>query len=335
MLAPESAPAITIIGGPAGAGKTALRDHLLCSGHGLRVAVLDNVDGPAGEIDLVSAHDGELGTLRGGCICCSLRGELVAAILGLIVAQPAPEHIIVETSGAADPGAIAEALGVLELRGIIRHTSVLAVFDVEQLSQTASDRGHRRLLRRQLRAADLIILGKTDLVDAARLAAVEAELHASVPRARVLAAQHGRVAPELALGVGQHAPDLAHAVAGARPGYASWRYTTSEPLALPSLRRALDELPAGILRAQGVARLAEAPEHRALIHMVGPRGQIVLGAPWGAESPGSSLVFIGPPGGLDGRALRAALDACVDRDSASRPAQPTPIIPPAPWLRGP
>jgi len=333
MLSPESAPAVTIIGGPFGAGKTTLRDHLLGSGHGLRVAVLDNVDGPAGEIDLVSAHGGELGTLRGGCICCSLRGELVAAILGLIVAQPAPEHIIVETSGAADPGAIAEALGVLELRGIIRHTSVLAVFDVEQFTRTAYERDHRRLLRRQLRGADLIILGKTDLVEAARLTAVEAALRERLPRARILVAQHGRVAPELALGVGQHAPDLAHAAAGARPGFVSWRYTSDEPLTLPSLRRALDELPPGVCRAEGVARLAEAPSHRALIHTVGLRGQIVLGAAWGAESPGSSLVFIGPPGGFDGEALRAVLDACVDREGASRSAELPPIIPAAPWLR--
>lgn len=333
MLSPETAPAVTIIGGPFGAGKTTLRDHLLRSGHGLRVAVLDNVDGPAGEIDLVSAHGGELGTLRGGCICCSLRGELVAAILGLIVAQPAPEHIIIETSGAADPGAIAEALGVLELRGIIRHTSVLAVFDVEQFTRTAYERDHRRLLRRQLRGADLIILGKTDLVEAAGLAAVEAALRERLPRARILVAQHGRVAPELALGVGQHAPDLAHAAAGARPGFVSWRYTSDEPLTLPSLRRALDELPRGVCRAEGVARLAEAPSHRALIHMVGLRGQIVLGAPWGSETPSSSLVFIGQPGELDGEALRAVLDACAEHEGASRSAELTPIIPPAPWLR--
>ncbi len=333
MLGPETAPAVTIIGGPSGAGKTTLRDHLLRSGHGLRVAILDNVDGPAGEIDLVSAHGSELGTLRGGCICCSLRGELVAAILGLIVAQPAPEHIIVETSGAADPGAIAEALGVLELRGIIRHTSVLAVFDVEQFTRTAYERDHRRLLRRQLRGADLIILGKTDLVEAAGLAAVEAALRERLPRARILVAQHGRVAPELALGVGQHAPDLAHAAAGARPGFVSWRYTSDEPLALPSLRRALDELPPGVFRAEGVVRLAEAPSHRALIHMVGLRGQIVLGAPWGDDSPSSSLVFIGQPGGLDGESLRVVLNACAEREGASRSAELTTIIPPAPWLR--
>lgn len=333
MLRPETAPAVTIIGGPFGAGKTTLRDHLLRCGHGLRVAVLDNVDGPAGEIDLVSAHGGELGTLRGGCICCSLRGELVAAILGLLVAQPAPEHIIVETSGAADPGAIAEALGVLELRGIIRHTAVLAVFDVEQFMQPAYERDHRSLLRRQLRGADLIILGKTDRVEAARLAAVEAALRERLPRARILVAQPGRVAPELVLGVGLHAPELAHAAAGARPGFVSWRYTSDQPLALRSLRRALDELPTGIFRAEGVARLAEAPSHRALIHIMGLRGQIVLGAPWGAESPSSSLVFIGQPGGLDGDALRVVLDACVEREGASCSAELTPIIPLAPWLR--
>jgi G3E family GTPase len=331
MLSPDTAPAVTIIGGPVGAGKTTLRDHLLRSSHGLRVAVLDNVDGPAGEIDLVSAHGGELGTLRGGCICCSLRGELVAAILGLIVAQPAPEHIIVETSGAADPGAIAEALGVLELRGIIRHTSVLAVFDAEQFTRTTYERDHRRLLRRQLRGADVIVLGHTDRVEAARLADVEAALRARLHRARILVAQHGRVAPELVFGVGQHEPDLAHAAAGARPGFVSWRYTSSEPLAIQSLRRALDEFPTGIFRVQGVARLAEAPSHRALIQMVGPRSQIVLGAPWGSESPRSSLVFIAQPGGLDEEALRVALDACVD--GSPRSAELTPIIPSAPWLR--
>jgi len=325
---PESVPAVTIIGGCAGVGKTTLREQLVRSCPGLRFAVLDNVDGPAGGSDLIGAHGDEPVTMGGGCICCSLRGDLVAAIVGLVAATPTPDHILIEASGAADLGALAGALAGLELRGLIRHTSVLAVFDVERFGRPPPSRGQLRLQRRQLRCADLIVLAMADRVDPSRIAAVEASLRTALPRVRILIAERGRVAPELALGVGDLEQD---ADARPRAGFSSCHYTSSTPIVLSALRRFLHELPSSVVRVQGVAHLLDAPTHRALVRATGPRYQLVLGAPWSSDPPGAAMVFLGRPGGIDEAALRAGLDACADHRGP--PAEVAPMIPRAPWLR--
>lgn len=327
MPVPESVPPVTIIGGSTGVGKTTLREQLVSSCRGLRFAVLDNVDGPAGDSDPVGARASESVTMGGGCICCSLRGDLVAAIVGLVARTPTPDHILIEASGAADLGTLAASLAGLELRGIIRHTSVLAVFDAEGYRRTP-DRDQLRRERRQLRAADLIVLARADRADPGRLTDVEAALRTQLPGVRILLAERGWVAPELALGVGDPEDD-----AGDRPrsGFDSWRYTSSAPLALPALRRILDELPSGVVRSQGVVHLLDAPADQALVRTVGPRCQLLLGAPWGPDVPGSAIVFFGRAGEIDKAALQTALDACAEHPAP--PPDLAPLIPGAPWLR--
>lgn len=327
MPSPDSAPAVTIIGGAAGVGKTTLREQLVRSCPELRFAVLDNVDGPARDGDEVGARAGEPLTIGGGCICCSLRGDLVAAIVGLVARVPTPDHILLEASGAAELGALAMALAGLELRGVIRHTSALAVLDAEGYGRT-TERDQLRRERRQLRDADLIVLARADRVGPARITAVEAALRAQLPGARILVAERGWVAPELALGVGELADD---AGVGPRSGFDCWRYRSSAPLALPALRRVLDGLPPGVVRSRGAVHLLDAPAHRALVRTTGRRCQILLGAPWGPDAPGSALVFFGRPGELDKAALQAALDACAGHRGRLPDASQT--IPQAPWLR--
>lgn len=318
---------MTIIGGSTGVGKTTLRGQLVRSCPELRFEVLDNVDRPAGDSDEVGARVGGPVTMGGGCICCSLRGDLVAAIVGLVTRTPEPDHILIEASGAADLGALATALAGLELRGVIRHTSVIAVFDAEGYGRT-SDRDQLRRERRQLRGADLIVLARADRVGRARVSAVEAALRAQLPGVRILIAERGWVAPELALGVGGLEDD---AGVRPRPGFDSWRFTSSAPLVLPALRRVLDELPSGVVRSRGVVHLLDAPTHRALVRTTGRRCQLLLGAPWGLDAPGSAIVFFGRPGEVDKAALQAALDACVAHRGSGPDVSQT--IPRAPWLR--
>ena len=106
-MAPEPIP-VTVIGGFLGAGKTTLLNHILSANHGRRVGVLVN-DFGAINIDatLVVGVDGDTVSLANGCICCSMRDDLVGACLALLARPERPDHLIVETSGVSDPVAIA------------------------------------------------------------------------------------------------------------------------------------------------------------------------------------------------------------------------------------
>jgi G3E family GTPase len=110
-MASHGAIPVTIVGGYLGAGKTTLVNHLLRHSQGRRIAVLVNDFGElAIDAELIEARDGDMLQLAGGCVCCSFGSDLLAALLRLRDMQPAPRHILIETSGVALPGAVARTL---------------------------------------------------------------------------------------------------------------------------------------------------------------------------------------------------------------------------------
>src|SRR5207344_1906043 len=151
----------TVIGGFLGAGKTTLLNRLLRRDSGRRFAVMVN-DFGALDIDsrLVVDHGGDTIALANGCLCCSIGDSLVTTLLALLERPQRFDHIVVEASGVADPGRIAD-LAVLDPR-LVRD-GVIVVVDAETVRQRAEDRRVGDTIARQLAAADLLVLNKIDL----------------------------------------------------------------------------------------------------------------------------------------------------------------------------
>jgi G3E family GTPase len=178
----------------------------------------------------------------------------------------------------------------------------------------------------QLKAADLVVLNKIDLVDADGRRRVETLVRKTVPRARVLPAERGAVAPELLLGLQRSGPlppaDLhVHMSNAAAPHhhaeFVTWSWVSQTPLSSRRLRRVIDALPPTVFRAKGVVLLAREPTRRAVLHVVGRRAELELGEAWGDTPRLSELVFIGAPGSMDPIALDESLRACERDPTAS------------------
>lgn len=200
---------LTLLTGFLGAGKTTLLNRILHADHGLRVAVLVNDFGAINiDTQLVVGVEGETISLANGCICCTIRDDLLQAALQLVERADPPEYIIVETSGVSDPEAVAVTFLLPELRSRIQLDSILTVVDAEQvLSLTGAD---ALLAEDQVALADIVILNKVDLATPELLEQVRAWVEEVAPRARVLETVHGNAPLELLLGVGAFSPERLH-----------------------------------------------------------------------------------------------------------------------------
>ena len=196
---------VTVLTGYLGAGKTTLLNRILTEDHGKRYAVIVNEFGEIGiDNDLVVGADEDVFEMNNGCVCCTVRGDLIRVVSGLMKRQrpgkPAFDAIIVETTGLADPGPVAQTFFVDdEVREKTRLDSVTALADALHIMARLDD---SREAREQIAFADRIILNKTDLVDEAQLVAIEARLRALNPIAPVMRAQRADVPLDKVLGLG-------------------------------------------------------------------------------------------------------------------------------------
>lgn len=272
----------TVIGGFLGAGKTTLLNRLLRAAAGRRFAVMVNDFGVL-DIDgrLVADHGGDTIALTNGCLCCTIGDSLVTTLLALLEKSDRFDHIVVEASGVADPGRIAD-LAVLDPR-LVRD-GVIVVVDAETVRQRAADRRVGDTITRQLAAADLLILNKIDLEG--DVPALRSWLSTQSP-APVLEAKQADVPIDVLFGL----PRLGGtASADASDVFASWSYEWPEPVerdvVLGMLRNA------GVLRAKGIVQFADAPAARSVIHLVGSRLDFSDSEPW-RDGETSRLVLLG------------------------------------------
>lgn len=331
---------VTVISGFLGAGKTTLLNHLLADPRGRPLLVLVNDFGAVDiDQDLIVSRDTQTVSLANGCVCCTVQHDLIGVLSGLARLEAPPEHIVIEASGIADPANLAELFELGRFEPAIPLAAVITVADAELVREQVEDWAGRVVLR-QLASADLIVLSKTDIVEPDTLATTRAWLAQVTPHTPVIEATRGRVPAELLLmerdppcrsGEGREvAPRgedrLAH-------GFAVWSHTTAEMFDSDALRTALSKLPTGIVRAKGIVRIAEAPERRTVVHVVGRRIDISDGGPWAeasATSRGpadeSRLVVIGQEGAVDARALAALIDGALapGRTRARRPIADAP-----------
>ena len=200
---------VTVLTGYLGAGKTTLLNRILTEDHGKRYAVIVNEFGEIGiDNDLVVGADEDVFEMNNGCVCCTVRGDLIRVVAGLMKRQkpgaPAFDAIIVETTGLADPGPVAQTFFVDEdVKAKTTLDSVTALVDAKHVMARLDD---SKEAREQVAFADRIILNKTDLATEAELVAVEQRLRNLNPLAPITRAERANVPLDQVLGL--HGFDL-------------------------------------------------------------------------------------------------------------------------------
>ena len=333
----------TIVTGFLGAGKTTLIRHVLETAGGRRLALVVNEFGDVGVDGEVlrgcgaqACRDEAIVELANGCICCTVADDFVPAIEKLLALDPPPEHIIIETSGLALPKPLVKAFDWPAVRRRLTVDGVIAVVDAAAVAagrfaddpaklaaQRAADPNveHDNPLEEvyedQLLCADLIVLNKTDLVDDAARARVEAEIAAIVPRAvKVVATRRGRIDAAVLLGLDARAEDDLAARPSHHDAEPDHDHDDFDSLVVPLppvaeaegfLRRlaALAERH-DVLRVKGFVAVRDKPL-RLLVQGVGARFEKSFDRPWApGEVRGGRLVVIGEKG-LDHEAIRRAV----------------------------
>jgi G3E family GTPase len=196
---------VTVLTGYLGAGKTTLLNRILSEPHGKKYAVIVNEFGEIGiDNDLVVGADEEVFEMNNGCICCTVRGDLVRIIDGLMRRKGKFDAIIVETTGLADPAPVAQTFFIDENVGRkAKLDAVVTVADAKWLQERLKDAPEAK---NQIAFADVILLNKTDLVAAEELSEVEGRIRGINPYARVHKTERCKIAlPEV---LGRNAFDL-------------------------------------------------------------------------------------------------------------------------------
>ncbi len=178
---------VTVLTGYLGAGKTTLLNRILTRRHGRRIAVIVNEFGEIGiDGELIVGGDEELVELSNGCVCCTVRGDLVRTVRGLLARAPLPDAIVVETTGLAAPAPVAQTFLVDHvLQSRTRLDSITTLVDARHISDRLDD---SREAVEQVAFADQIVLNKVELASGEALGAIEARLRRLNPLAPIIRA---------------------------------------------------------------------------------------------------------------------------------------------------
>jgi len=300
---------VTLLTGFLGAGKTTLLNRILSEEHGQRFAVIENEFGEAGiDSDILINSDEQIVEMNNGCICCTVRGDLVRILGQLAARRDAGEigfdRVIIETTGLADPAPVAQTFFVEEAIGrAYRLDAIVTVVDALHGPQQL-DEHHEA--QEQVGFADRILLSKTDLVAPQQAEALIKRLHGMNARAQVGVVDFGHTDIAQILQVGgfdldailEIEPDFLHDVAHEHDDdISSFVFRSARPFIVGKLEAFLSlmltEHGPDMLRYKGVLNIAEMPDRVVFqgVHMM--MGSDV-GQPWRrGESRESVLVFIG------------------------------------------
>jgi G3E family GTPase len=239
-----------------------------------------------------------------------------------------PEHIVIESSGVANPAGIVKSFLEPEIWGTVQLDGVITVVDAEQTLDLPAEEA--RLARTQVAGGDLIVLNKVDLVDTATLAGVRDWIDGVRPGIQVFETSRCRLSMEILLGAGTMTAGNAGVIAG--PGvhvhevgtsseapdhghgddhgiaFDTWTYTADAPLSMVWLQEIITHLPSTVFRMKGFVHSADEPERRTVVQLVGRRATLTPSRPWGAETPRTRLVFISRSDTVNYPAIEQALD---------------------------
>jgi cobalamin biosynthesis protein CobW len=297
---------VLLIAGYLGAGKTTLLNHLLANPGGRRIAAIVNdfgaIDIDAGLLGTVS--DGVV-SLKNGCICCSLQGDLLRTLASVIKRPSPPDAIVIETSGISDPAEIIRNLmdpvifKVAPLETVVTLVDARRVLDEPQLAQDA-------LWRSQLRAADFVLLTKTDLLEGDERGRIVEIIGKHKPASVLFDVVEGVVAPDLLFGRAVAEPRVTP-----KPGpsasepFASVSWTSQAPLSLTRFQQVVSTLAQRTQRMKGLFVFADHSAQPMLFQCVGARATL-------SQSP------LPPPDGLTAQLVLIGRDGDIDADQIDR-----------------
>lgn len=195
MPANEPTIPVTVLTGFLGSGKTTLLNRILSEQHGQRIAVIENEFGQIGvDHELVINAEEEIFEMNNGCICCTVRGDLIRILGNLMRRRSKFDRVIVETTGMANPGPVAQTFLVDEdTKSQFSLDGIVTMIDARHFADQID---RNKEVREQVAFADVIVLNKTDLVDATALDALERRIRAMNAMARI-----ERAAPQIRAGV--------------------------------------------------------------------------------------------------------------------------------------
>ncbi|WP_026481298.1 cobalamin biosynthesis protein CobW [Ahrensia sp. 13_GOM-1096m] len=341
----------TVITGFLGAGKTTMIRNLLQNANGKRIALIINEFGDLGVdgdvlkgcgIDTCTEDD--IVELNNGCICCTVADDFIPTMEKLLERENRPDHIIIETSGLALPQPLVAAFNWPEIKTQVTVDGVITVIDAAAVSEGRFAHDHDKLdaqraadeeldhespleelFEDQIRAADMIVLNKSDLIDADRLEAVKAIVQSQTDRAlKIVSAKHGELPIEVLLGLGSategeienrkshheihHADGHEHD----HDEFESFVVETGEIADTEKFIAGLKTIIAAhdVLRLKGFCAVPGKPM-RLVVQAVGQRIETYFDRAWQAgETPSSRLVVIGLHD-LDQAAIAAEIKAAV------------------------
>lgn len=309
---------VTILTGFLGAGKTTLLNYILKQQHGYKFAVIINEVGKIG-IDggLVENTKDEVLELSNGCLCCTVRKDLVKGVQNLFK-KGGFDYLLIETTGIADPQPVAQTfLNIPQLQQYARLDSIITVVDAEQIEKQMKE---TETAREQVAMADYLLLNKTDLVAAADLARVETLARELNPHAQIFRTSHSQANLKELLDM--HAFDLDRKIE-ADPEFLnelrnrhhhdieSFSFEFERPFVVEKFELFVQELSEKekVYRSKGFIAIAGNPR-RAIFHGVNNRFTIMWDRLWEKEERRTSqLVFIGK--GLDEAKIRTELTRCL------------------------
>jgi G3E family GTPase len=308
---------VTVIGGFLGAGKTTFVNHLLATGTA-RTAVLVNDFGEINvDVSLIASHDGDTMTLTNGCICCSIGTSFIDTMCRVLDAPLPYERIVIEASGVGDPWKIAE---IALIEPTLRLDRVIVLADASRIAQLVDDARIGDTVRGQFDRCDVVLLNKSDLVNADDLATARAAVHRFRPALRIIETARGAMPTLAQLETGRQvsafrvdSPSLDGIDHGTQ--FASWCYRRNGAFDRTALTTALAEVPLQLLRLKGSCRFA-GEDGFAVLQMVEQVWSVTQGAADEIDRT-ADIILVGV--GTADLPPAATLDAILDRALAAEP----------------
>jgi G3E family GTPase len=318
---------VTILSGFLGSGKTTLLNYILTERHGHRIAVIENEFGEINiDSDLVLTSEEEIFEMTNGCICCvgSVRTDLIRILGQLMERREKFDHILVETSGLADPNPVAATFFIDDdIARQVNLDGIVTLIDAKHIDTHLDDPnldGIDNQAVDQIMAADRIIINKIDLVDDGKIESLETRMRGLNATASIIRSSYAKVDLEKILGIG--AFDLSRTMASDEhflddhdhqhdPSLDSVSFTFDDAFDKARLEDHLNDLLErrgdDIFRLKGILA-AKDDSRRLVLQGVHRLFELRPANPWGADRPNSRLVFIGR--NLDRAELESGLWAC-------------------------